>query len=272
LIIFIPGLHFIKCGFILVRPIRTSFTNGSPEDTSGNDVMRHMISKIMRTVGRWILVVVIFSVVTVLSLRWLAPPTSAFMLEKRCARMLEGSGQERIRYRWVDWKFISPSLPLAVVAAEDQKFPFHRGFDVESIRKALETNGRRNQPRGASTITQQVAKNLFLWPGRSFIRKGLEAYFTILLEALWPKNRILEVYVNIAEFGDGVFGVQAAATSLLGKTPARLTGDDAALLAAVLPNPKELLVIRPSSYVLERRQWIKEQAGRLGGPNYLRGI
>ncbi len=234
--------------------------------------LRHTISKILRTVGCWGLVLVILSVVTVFCLRWVAPPTSAFMLEKRCARMLEGSRQEPIRYQWVDWKFISPHLPLAVVAAEDQKFPFHRGFDVESIRKALETNGRRHQPRGASTISQQVAKNLFLWPGRSFIRKGVEVYFTLLLEALWPKNRILEVYVNIAEFGDGVFGVQAAATTLLGKTPARLTVDDAALLAAVLPNPKELQVTRPSRYVLERRQWIKDQAGRLGGPSYLKGL
>ena len=113
-------------------------------------------------------------------------------------------------------------------------------------------------------------KNLFLRPGRSYFRKGLEAYFTTLLEALWPKKRILEVYVNIAEFGDGVFGAQEAATTLLGKTPLRLTGDDAALLAAVLPNPKELDVTRPSRYVLEGRQWIKEQAGRLGGPGYLK--
>jgi monofunctional glycosyltransferase len=231
-----------------------------------------MMVKIMRTAGRWGLAAVILSVLAVVCLRWVAPPTSAFMLEERCARMLAGHNQEPVRYQWVDWKFISPHLPLAVVAAEDQKFPLHRGFDVESIKKALETNGRRHQPRGASTITQQVAKNLFLWPGRSFIRKGLEAYFTLLLETLWPKNRILEVYMNIAEFGDGVFGVQAAATTLLGKSPSRLAEDDAALLAAVLPNPKELQVVRPSRYVLERRQWIKEQAGRLGGLSYLKGM
>ena len=230
--------------------------------------MRRMISKILRIAGRWVFALVIVSVAIVLCLRWIAPPTSAFMLEEQCARRI--AGDRPIRYRWVDWKFISPHLPLAVVAAEDQKFPLHWGFDVASIRKAMETNSRRQLPRGASTITQQVAKNLFLWPGRSYLRKGLEAYFTILLETLWPKTRILEVYVNIAEFGDGVFGAQAAATTLLGKTPLMLTRDDAALLAAVLPNPKELNVTRPSRYVLERRQWIKEQAGRLGGPGYLK--
>ncbi len=230
--------------------------------------LRRMISKILRLAGRWILALVVLSVALVLYLRWVAPPTSAFMLEEQWARRL--AGDRPIRYRWVDWKLISPHLPLAVVAAEDQKFPFHWGFDVASIKKAIETNSKRQLPRGASTITQQVAKNLFLWSGRSYFRKGLEAYFTILLEALWPKSRILEVYVNIAEFGDGVFGAQAAATTLLGKTPARLTRDDAALLAAVLPNPKELDVTRPSRYVLERRQWIKVQAVRLGGPGYLK--
>ena len=230
--------------------------------------MRPTIAKIPRIAGCGVLALVVLSVVTVLCLRWVAPPTSAFMLEEQCARRV--AGDRPIRYQWVDWTLISPHLPLAVVAAEDQKFPLHWGFDVASIRKALETNSRRQLPRGASTITQQVAKNLFLWPGRSYFRKGLEAYFTILLEVLWPKTRILEVYVNIAEFGDGVFGAQAAATTLLGKTPARLTRDDAALLAAVLPNPKELSVIRPSRYVLERRHWIKEQAGRLGGPDYLK--
>lgn len=233
-----------------------------------------MISKILRIAGRWVLALVVLSVAIVLCLRWVAPPTSAFMLEEQCARRVAGGNRRPIRYQWVDWRLISPHLPLAVVAAEDQKFPFHWGFDVASIKKALETNSRRQLPRGASTITQQVAKNLFLWPGRSYFRKGLEAYFTILLETLWSKTRILEVYVNIAEFGDGVFGAQAAATALLGKTPLRLTRDDAALLAAVLPNPKELNITRPSRYVLERRQWIKEQAGRLGGPGYLkdRGI
>jgi monofunctional biosynthetic peptidoglycan transglycosylase len=157
-----------------------------------------------------------------------------------------------------------------VVAAEDQKFPFHWGFDVGSIRNALEAYRRIHRLRGASTITQQVAKNLFLWPGRSYLRKGLEAYFTVLLEMLWPKSRILEVYVNIAQFGDGIYGAHAAATSLLNKTPSLLTRDDAALLAAVLPNPIQLKVTMPSRYVQARRQWIKEQSWRLGGLDYLK--
>jgi monofunctional biosynthetic peptidoglycan transglycosylase len=184
--------------------------------------------------------------------------------------MLEQGKHGPVRYHWVAWNSISPHLPLAVVAAEDQKFPLHWGFDVGSIRDALEAYKRKHRLRGASTITQQVAKNLFLWPGRSYLRKGLEAYFTILLEMLWPKSRILEVYENIAQFGDGIYGAHAAATSLLNKTPSLLTRDDAALLAAVLPNPIQLKVTTPSRYVQARRQWIKEQSWRLGGLDYLK--
>jgi monofunctional biosynthetic peptidoglycan transglycosylase len=195
------------------------------------------------------------------------------MLEDRFARMLAGKDPGAIRYQWVDWKDISCHLPLAVVAAEDQKFPYHRGFDLDSMKQALEAYEDDNRRlRGASTITQQVAKNLFLWQGRSFIRKGIEAYFTLLLEALWPKKRILEVYMNIVQFGDGIYGAQAAATNLLGKPPARLTENDAALLAAVLPNPVLMKVANPSAYVLGRQRWIKGQTVRLGGQRYLENI
>lgn len=234
--------------------------------------LRPALSKILGIAGRCCFVLILFSVITVLCLRWMAPPTSAGMLEARFVRMLAGKDPGSIRYQWVDWKDISPHLPLALVAAEDQKFPFHWGFDVDSIKKAVDAYEENRRLRGASTITQQVAKNLFLWPGRSFVRKGIEAYFTLLLEAMWPKERILEVYMNIAQFGDGIYGAQAAATILLGKSPSRLTENDAALLAAVLPNPVEMNVARPSGYVLGRRQWIKEQAARLGGPRYLEHI
>ncbi|MDR3630277.1 MAG: monofunctional biosynthetic peptidoglycan transglycosylase [Desulfocapsaceae bacterium] len=230
------------------------------------------MANILRTGGRCCLILGFLSALAVLCLRWIVPPTSAGMLEDRLGRILAGNKPGAVRYQWVDWKDISPYLPLAVVAAEDQKFPFHRGFDVDSMRKAVAAYRDNHRLRGASTITQQVAKNLFLWPGRSFIRKGIEAYFTLLLEALWPKERILEVYVNIVQFGDGIYGVQAAATALMGKSPADLTENDAALLAAVLPNPLLLKVSRPSGYVLERRQWIREQAGRLGGLSYLKNM
>jgi len=194
------------------------------------------------------------------------------MIETRVAGLLAGNKKDPIRYHWIDMKSVSSSLPLAVIAAEDQKFPFHWGFDVDSIEKAVESYDRGHRLRGASTITQQVAKNLFLWPGRSFIRKGLEAYFTILLEIFWSKKRILEVYLNIAQFGDGIFGAREASVILLKKSPRHLTLSDAALLAAVLPNPVEYKVVRPSSYVNARRQWIEKQAVRLGGTAYLKNL
>lgn len=220
--------------------------------------------------GRSVLAVFLFSVVLVLCLRWVPPPTSAFMIERYVETLFEGNRQTTIRYQWVDWESISPEMPLAVVAAEDQMFPHHWGFDFEAISDAMEESKRGRRLRGASTITQQVAKNLFLWPGRSYVRKGLEAYFAILLELLWSKNRILEVYLNIVEFANGIYGVDAAAKTLLGKSPAKLTRDDAALLAAVLPNPRRFKVRHPSGYVLRRQQWIEQQMQQLGGKSYLK--
>jgi monofunctional biosynthetic peptidoglycan transglycosylase len=194
------------------------------------------------------------------------------MLEKRFGPLLGGKRPGAIRYRWVDWKSISAPMRLAVVAAEDQKFPEHWGFDLESIEDALQKMTARGRLRGASTITQQVARNLFLWPGRSYVRKGLEAYFTVLLELLWPKRRILEVYLNVAEFGEGTYGVAAAAQGFFGKSPSALDPQEAALLAAVLPNPHRLQVRNPSPYVRERAAWIEEQMAQLGGPVYLKGL
>jgi monofunctional biosynthetic peptidoglycan transglycosylase len=157
-------------------------------------------------------------------------------------------------------------------ASEDQQFPFHAGFDFDSIRDAVRASERGKRLRGASTISQQVAKNLFLWPGHSFVRKAFEAYFMVLIEALWPKERILEMYLNLAQFGDGIYGVQAAGERFW-RTPAlRLTSDEAALLAAVLPNPLRLHADRPSAYVFERRDWILEQMRELGGAGYLREV
>ncbi|MGH7381067.1 MAG: monofunctional biosynthetic peptidoglycan transglycosylase [Candidatus Methylomirabilales bacterium] len=211
------------------------------------------------------------SIVPVLYLRFMPPPTSAFMLRKSIANLVSRQDAP-IRYHWTGWTQISPSMRVAVVAAEDQKFPHHWGFDFESIAEAIEDQGPRRRVRGASTITQQVARNLFLWPGRSYIRKGLEAYFTVLLELFWPKRRILEVYLNIAEFGDGTYGVHAASKTFFGKHPSQLTQSEAALLAAVLPNPTRLHANTPSPYVEERAHWIEEQMEQLGGPAYLRTL
>lgn len=194
------------------------------------------------------------------------------MVGRQLETYVRGQQQTPVRYQWVDWESISPYMPLAAVAAEDQKFPYHRGFDFEAISEVMEKSKNNGPLRGASTITQQVAKNLFLWSGRSYVRKGLEAYFTVLLETLWSKRRILEVYLNIAEFGDGTYGVRAAAQTFLGKSPAKLTRRDAALLAAVLPNPRRLKVKHPSSYVAHRRYWIERQMEQLGGTEYLKDL
>jgi monofunctional biosynthetic peptidoglycan transglycosylase len=167
---------------------------------------------------------------------------------------------------------ISPHAAIAVIASEDQQFPFHAGFDFDSIRDAVRESERGKRLRGASTISQQVAKNLFLWPGHSFVRKALEAYFTVLIEALWPKERILEMYLNVAQFGNGIYGVQAAAQRFWHTPARRLSSSEAALLAAVLPNPLRLHVDRPSRYVLARRDWILGQMRGLGGAGYLQAL
>jgi monofunctional biosynthetic peptidoglycan transglycosylase len=212
------------------------------------------------------------SILSVLLLRWLDPPLSAFMAESRIEAWVDHDSGYVFRHRWVDLTQISPNLALAVVASEDQKFPEHRGFDVEAIEKAYELNQHSHRIRGASTISQQVAKNLFLWSGRSYFRKALEAYFTVLIESCWPKRRILEIYLNIAEFGSGIFGAEAAAQQFFHKPAARLSRSDAAVLAAVLPNPQHFSAAAPSRYVQQRRDWILEQMQALGGPEMLDDI
>jgi monofunctional biosynthetic peptidoglycan transglycosylase len=207
--------------------------------------------------------------VPVLVLRWVPPLATSFMV----GRWVDGAIGRRpavsIQYDWTPWPRIAPAMKLAVVAAEDQRFPTHYGFDLGAIRHAIEEP--RVAPRGASTITQQVARNLFLWSGRSWVRKGLEAGAAMLLELGWPKRRILEVYLNVAEFGDGVYGVEAASRRFFHKPAAALTRREAALLAAVLPNPKALRVERPSAFVLVRARRIETQMARLG-PGYLAGL
>jgi monofunctional biosynthetic peptidoglycan transglycosylase len=220
--------------------------------------------RILRFVLWSVTLFVILSVGAVVAFRWIDPPTSAFMIRERIATP--------IRQSWVDWADMSPHVKVAVIASEDQNFPAHYGFDLQAIDDALADRGRGRRVRGASTISQQVAKNLFLWPGRSWLRKGLEAYFTVLIETLWPKQRILEVYLNVAEFGRGVFGVGAAADVYFHKRASRLNQYDAALLAAVLPSPKRMRVNAPSSYVRSRQQWILGQMRGLGGTALLKEL
>ena len=207
--------------------------------------------------------IVLATVAIVLLLRWVPPPTSAFMLQQRLSGTV-------VDYRWTPMNRISSHMPLAVIASEDQKFFDHWGVDLEAIIDAIADNRSRRRPRGASTISQQVVKNLFLWPGRSYLRKGLEVYFTLIMEVLWPKTRILEVYLNIAEMGTGVFGVEAAGQRFFRKPAARLNRREAATLAAVLPNPRRMSVDRPSDYVIRRTWQIIEQMQAIGGTGYLK--
>lgn len=230
------------------------------------------IRRLARWLGWTLLVFVGVTVAAVAVLRWVDPPTTAFMLRHRLLAD-QREGWTAPRQQWVDWERISPWMPLAVVASEDQKFPHHFGFDVESIVNAIQEHRRQEEPlRGASTITQQVAKNLFLWPAHSFIRKGIEAWFALLIEALWSKQRILEVYLNIAQFGPNIYGVGAASQAFFNKSASELSRYEAALLAAVLPNPHRLRVAAPSDYVRERQRWIVGQMRGLGGPGYLSGL
>lgn len=181
-------------------------------------------------------------------------------------------GESRVAYRWTDWDRIAPHAALAVIASEDQRFLDHHGFDFDQIRTALSDARRGERLRGASTISQQTVKNLFLWPGRSVIRKVLEAWLTVFVELCWSKQRILEVYLNVVEFGDGVFGITAASERYFRKLPAELTAEEAARLAAVLPNPTVLRVERPSAYVRTRQSWIRAQMAQLGGPSLIESL
>jgi monofunctional biosynthetic peptidoglycan transglycosylase len=230
---------------------------------------RSILSRLLRAIAWLIGLGLLASVAAVAALRWIDPPFTAFMAEAQAEAWVHRDSSYVFRHSWVDLNRISPNLPLAVVASEDQKFPEHWGFDVEAIEKAYALNQHSHKVRGASTISQQVAKNLFLWSGRSYVRKGLEAYFTILIESLWPKRRILEIYLNIAEFGVGTYGAEAAAQRFFHKTAAQLTRGDAAVLAAVLPNPERYSASAPSRFVQQRREWILGQMQALGGPEML---
>lgn len=225
-----------------------------------------------RALARGLLLCVMLSLAPVLELRWLAPSTTSFMLRAELLSWLPGQNAQHVRYRWADWKDLSPDLALAVIASEDQHFPDHLGFDVGALQFAWKYNQGHRRMRGGSTITQQTAKNLFLYPERSYLRKALEAYFTALLELCWPKRRILEVYLNVAQFGDGVFGAEAASEHFFHKPAAALTPAEAALLAAVLPSPRKFRVDQPSRFVKARRDWVLRQMRQLGGRTYLKAL
>ena len=212
-------------------------------------------------------VIVVATALPVAVLRFVPPITTAFMLAHKWPLARGDDACADLRYDWVPRREIGKNVFRAVIAAEDQRFAGHPGFDFDAIEDALEARDANGHSRGASTISQQVAKNVFLWPGRSFVRKGLEAWLTIWIEALWPKQRILEVYVNVAQFGRCTFGVGAASRAFFQKPPSALTLGEASLLAAVLPNPVERQVELPSRRVRARATWISRQAGQVEVPD-----
>lgn len=222
-----------------------------------------MIARIFKWLLKGVLWFFILTVLWVLVYRFVPIPYTSLM----AIRSLEDKNLT-IKHQWVPLESISPHLQLAVIAAEDQNFLNHNGFDKEAIKKAIEHNKSGKTLRGASTISQQTAKNVFLWPQRSWIRKGLEVYFTFLIENLWSKERILEVYLNSIEMGNGIFGAQAASEYWFNKSAAKLSKQNAAAIAAILPNPRNYKAHPPSSYISRRINWIQRQMNNLETLNF----
>ncbi|MDC9589204.1 monofunctional biosynthetic peptidoglycan transglycosylase [Xenorhabdus sp. XENO-10] len=233
--------------------------------------MKNPFSILWRWLKRIVVSITVLWFVAVIAFSFLPVPFSMVMIERQIGALMLINLSYVSHSSWVDQNQISPYIALAVVAAEDQKFPKHWGFDFDAIETAIAHNKKyQKRIRGASTISQQTTKNLFLWEGRSWVRKGLETGMTAVLELLWSKKRILTVYLNIAEFGNGIFGVEEAAQRYFGKPASRLTVSESALLAAVLPNPHRYQVDAPTKYVLQRQQWILRQMQLMGGENYLK--
>lgn len=230
-----------------------------------------MLNKIKRIFIKWLLYAMLgwlgLSLLIVLPFRWLNPPVSMVMLERWLTH-----DDYSIQQTWLSWDEMPKKAALAVITSEDQRFPLHQGFDVDAIMKALNEAGEGGRLRGASTISQQVAKNMFLWTGRSWVRKGLEVWFTSLIEVTWGKERILEVYMNIAEWGPGVFGIEAASQHHFGKRASQLTDMQAALLASTLPSPLKYDPARPAQHLIDRARWNLAQQRKLGGTNWLAPI
>ena len=227
---------------------------------------RSLFSTLRRWLIRLVLLWLFITVILVLPLRWLNPPITSFILQRTYSQEDETI---EIKHEWRDISEIAPSLAMSVIASEDQKFADHWGFDLAAIEQVLEDRQNGEKMRGASTLSQQLAKNLYLWPGRNLIRKGLEAYFTAAIEAMIPKRRILELYLNVAEFGDGIYGAEAAAHTIFGVPAESLSPYQSALLAARLPAPKKYAIQPPSDYMQKRARWIEQQVKQLGGHNYL---
>lgn len=228
--------------------------------------------KVAKIIAAAIISFIYISFLSVLLLKWFNPPTSSFILQRHIEANWNNNSDLAIKYEWVNWEQISPYVKVAAITSEDQRFADHWGLDMDAIEKAIDEHQKGESLRGASTITQQTAKNLFLWPGQSFIRKGVEAYFALLMEALLSKKRILEIYLNIAEFGNGVYGVKTASESYFNTQPANLDMIESALMVTALPSPRRYNLADPSPYMINRRNWILQYMFYLGNTEYLKKL
>lgn len=212
------------------------------------------------------------SVVTTIIYRFVPPPITPLMVIRCYEQLTDDKKEVRLYKDWTSLDKISDHMPMAVIASEDQKFNEHFGFDVDAIEKAQQYNARHKgkKVRGASTISQQTAKNVFLWPSRSWLRKGLEVYFTFLIEVFWSKERIMEVYLNVIEMGEGVYGAEAASHTYFRKDASKLTKEQSALIAACLPNPRRWSPSRPTGYINKKKDWIVRNMNRMKKPDYLK--
>ena len=228
--------------------------------------MKELLLKVWNIGWKSVLIFIGASIFSVFIFRWVPIPFTPLMGIRVIEQITDGK-KIKCKKDWESIEQISPNLPLAVVCSEDQLFMEHHGFDMKAIDKAMKYNKKKKgkKVRGASTISQQTAKNVFLWQGRSWLRKGFEVYFTALIELLWSKERIMEVYLNVIEMGDGVYGAQAASMENFNKSAKGLTQSEAALIAAVLPNPRKWSPSKPSKYVKKRQSWIMRQMNHHGG-------
>jgi len=222
-----------------------------------------LLGRAARKVARYILLGLLIILLMVTSIRWINPVSSSVMLQQNLVSIYYK--QPLVKYHWVDWDDISLQMPLAVVASEDQRFPIHHGIDFTELKNAISQGGRR----GASTITQQVAKNMFLWQGRSYLRKAIEATLALYIDLVWGKRRVLEIYLNVAYFGGNLYGIGAASEIFFNKNPAEINRYEAARLAAVLPNPRKFSASNASAFTLQRQNWILDQMKHLGGTSYI---
>ena len=225
---------------------------------------KSFLKKLWRIVWKTAMWFFITSIASVILFRWVPIPVTPLMLIRCVEQKMDGKPM-KLKKDWVPLEEISPNLQLAVVCSEDQNFIHHRGFDFQAIDKAMKYNKKHKRTHGASTISQQTAKNVFLWDGRNWIRKGFEVYFTFLIETFWSKERIMEVYLNVIEMGNGVYGAQAASKTYFMKDAKNISSAQAALLASVLPNPRKFSAAKPNGYIVGRQGWVLQQMANWGG-------